>query len=76
MMRRRKAAPGRQARWAATNNIHALCYQRGRSPSSAGTDFLDGLAAAFMRVLRDAPDGLRADVLRRRVRRAYEGECQ
>jgi hypothetical protein len=67
MTRRKKAAPGRQARRAATNNIHALCYRRGRSPSSAGTDFLDALATAFVRVLRDASDGLRADVLRHRV---------
>jgi hypothetical protein len=68
MTRRKKAASGRQARRAAANNIHPLCYRRGRNLSSAGTDFLDALATALVRVLRDAPDGLRADVLRRRVR--------
>jgi hypothetical protein len=67
MTRRRKAAPGRQARRAAANNINPLCYRRGCSPSSAGTDSLDALATAFVRVLRDAPGGLRAAVVRRRV---------
>ncbi len=68
MTRRKKAAPGWQARRAATNTIRLSPYQHGQRPSSAGNDFLDALAIAFVKVLCDTPDGLRADVLRCRAR--------
>ena len=34
---------------------------------------LEALAGAFVEILRDAPDGLRADVLRHRARAVLEG---